>query len=121
VKTLSIWVPDPIQVGWASPGMPPPGFFPLEIIRMKTTVRLLITDKKGIHRRIEAAVQGGGGKIQSTRLKRQMRGMSEAEIDITYESTLCFSSIMSSLGRVPVVALLGTPSPIPPSPPTAQS
>jgi hypothetical protein len=93
-------------------------FFLLETTFMNETLRLLIPDKKGILKRIEAAVRTGGGQFQQSRLKRQMRGMSEAEIDITYESDLFLPPILSLLGAIPGVALLGAPSPNKPHPPS---
>ncbi len=89
-----------------------------EMIAMNATFRLLIPDKKGIYKRLEAAVKLGGGQIKHSRSKRQMRGMTEAEMDISYETDLLFQSIVTSLGRVPGVALLGTPTPIRPPPPS---
>jgi hypothetical protein len=90
----------------------------LETIAMNATFRLLIPDKKGIYQRLEAAVKLGSGQVKHSRPKRQMRGMTEAEMDISYENDLLFQAIVASLGRVPGVALLGTPTPIRPPPPS---
>ena len=78
--------------------------------QMVSTLRLLIPDKKGIYKRITAAVQEAGGQIKHSRLKKQMRGMSEAEIDITHGNDLVLPSILSALGRIPGVALIGAPT-----------
>jgi glycine cleavage system regulatory protein len=77
---------------------------------MVLILRLLISDKKGIYKRISAAVQEAGGHIKHSRLKKQMRGLSEAEIDISYGSDLFLPSILAALGRIPGVALLGSPT-----------
>lgn len=77
---------------------------------MKATLRLLIPDKKGIYKRIDAAVNASGGKIKHSRLARQMRGMSEAEVDVVFESELILTAIVTSIGRIPGVALLGAPA-----------
>ena len=82
----------------------------LKMAEMVSTLRLLIPDKKGIYKRITAAVQEGGGQIKHSRLKKQMRGRSEEEIDITYGNDSVLPSIMSALGRIPGVALIGAPT-----------
>ena len=80
----------------------------LKMTEVRLTLRLLIPDKKGITKRIAEAIQEAGGRIKQSRLKKQMRGMSESEIDITYGSDLFLPSILSALGRIPGVALLGS-------------
>ena len=77
---------------------------------MKATLRLLIPDKKGIYKRIEAAVKMSGGQVKHSRLTRQMRGMTEAEVDVGFETNLIFTAILGALGRIPGVALLGAPT-----------
>jgi hypothetical protein len=94
--------------------------FVVETLAMNATLRLLIPDKRGIYKRIEAAVEAGGGRIKHSRLKRQMRGMTEAEIEVLYDNDLFFESILSSLGRVPGVALLGIPIRTRATPPPAE-
>jgi len=85
---------------------------------MKATLRLLIPDKKGIYKRIDSVVREGGGQIKHSRLNRQMRGMSEAEIDLICASEPVLQLILSLLGRIPGVALLGTPTASPLHPPS---
>lgn len=77
---------------------------------MKATLRLLIPDKKGIYKRIDSAVKESGGHIKHSRLAKQMRGMTEAEVDVVFENDLILTAIVTTVGRVPGVALLGTPT-----------
>lgn len=77
---------------------------------MKATLRLLIPDKKGIYRRIDAAVKASGGRVNHSRLAKQMRGMTEAEVDVSFECDLILTAIVTAVGRVPGVALLGAPT-----------
>jgi hypothetical protein len=83
---------------------------------MTATLRLLIPDKKGIYKRIDSAVREAGGQIRHSRLNRQMRGMSEAEIDVICGSDQLLQSILSMLGKIPGVALIGSPTTSPSGP-----
>ena len=85
---------------------------------MNAILRLLIPDKKGIHKRIDAVVREGGAEVLHFRIRREMRGMSEAEIEITRLNEEILPSILSLVGRIPGVTLLGPESPGKPLPPT---
>ena len=77
---------------------------------MNATLRLLIPDQKGIYQRIRAAVRKAGGHIWHSHLRQQIRGMSEAEIEIACESESLVPCIVDSVAKVPGVALLGEAS-----------
>ena len=77
---------------------------------MNAMLRLLISDKKGIYKRIEAAVKTSGGQIKHSRLAKQMRGMTEAELRVTFEGEQILQTILTAVGRIPGVALLGAPA-----------
>jgi hypothetical protein len=76
---------------------------------MNATLRLLIPDKRGIYKKIQAAVRKAGGQIGHSHLKRQMRGMSEAELEIACESESFMPTIVAAVAKVPGVAVLSTP------------
>lgn len=75
------------------------------------TLRLLTPDKKGLARRLTEAVASAGGKIEQNRVKREMRGMSETEIVVSFAHPSMQRDIVDSIGQVPGVALLGTEEP----------
>ncbi|MBI3855192.1 MAG: hypothetical protein HY293_05825 [Planctomycetes bacterium] len=72
------------------------------------TLRLLTTDKKGIGKRIADSVRAAGGKVEQQRLKRELRGMSETEIVVSFGSEALRRTILDSVGRIPGVALIGS-------------
>jgi hypothetical protein len=63
-------------------------------------------DKKGIAKRTAQALESAGARVEETRVKREMRGMSETEMVISFAQESLRESIVQSLEGVPGVTLL---------------
>ena len=85
---------------------------------MNATLRLLIPEKKGIRKRIESALKEGGVELIDFRIRKEMRGIRDAEIEIVYASETLLPFVLSQLGRMPGVALLSLVGLKPPAPPS---
>jgi len=81
---------------------------------MEFVLRLLMPGKKGIGKRISQAISEAGGRVESTWVVREMRGMNETELRVSCVSESLRGAIVQSLGQVSGVALIGTPSTIAP-------
>lgn len=81
---------------------------------MNATLRLLLADKKGIQKRIDSAVREEGAKVLHFRVRREMRGMREAQLDIACVDGILLPLVLSRLGKIPGVTLLSSESVDPP-------
>lgn len=73
---------------------------------MQISIRLLTPDKKGIARRISAAVLAAGGKVEDMRTTRRLRGMSETTLLASLAHDRLKKPILDALGEVAGVAIL---------------
>jgi glycine cleavage system regulatory protein len=75
---------------------------------MQINIRLLTPDKKAIAKRLAAAVESAGGKIQDLHVIRRMRGMNETSIRISLADDRLKKAALDSLGQIPGVAVLSS-------------
>jgi len=73
------------------------------------TLRILTPEKKGIARRITQAVEAAGGRVEQNRVRRELRGMTETELVISFVQESMRQAIVASLGSVSGIVLLGSP------------
>jgi len=85
--------------------------FNAKAINVKGSLRVLIPDKKGVGKRISQAIRLAGGEVEHLRVRREMRGMTETEIVVSFSHACLWSAIIQSLGQVPGVALLNSDEP----------
>ncbi len=87
---------------------PPLALFIHGISAVRINIRLLTPDKKGIARRITAAIESVGGIVVDIHVARKMRGMSETAVAVTLADAGLRKPVIDSLGAVPGVAILST-------------
>jgi hypothetical protein len=85
---------------------------------MNATLRLLIPEKKGIRKRIEAVMKEGGVEVVEFRIRKELQGIRDAETEIVYANETLLPFVLSQLGRMPGVALLSLVGLKPPAPPS---
>jgi len=73
----------------------------------RLTLHLLVPDKKGVGKRISDAVGAAGGRIESTLVRREMRGMRETEIKVSFVHDSMGLAIVQSLAHISGIALVG--------------
>lgn len=73
---------------------------------LQVTLRLLTPDKKGIAKRIREAIASAGGTVSRIRDIRQMRGMSETEVELAVPIETGIEPIAESLDRLSGVAVV---------------
>jgi len=73
---------------------------------MKATLRLLIPKKRGSRKRIEAVMREGGVQVAGFRVRKEIQGIRDAEIEITYVDQKGLTSALARVDSVPGVVLL---------------
>ena len=84
---------------------------------MTVRLRLLLPDKKGVERKVKAAVAANGGRVLSLTVAREMRGQNEVDLRVVLESGTDLPLIIQTLERVSVtvVGVAGGPGAGPPA------
>ncbi len=72
-------------------------------------IRILAPAKKGIAKRISAAISAAGGKVEDIRVVREMGGMNEMGIAISVAGVYLEKTVLNSLAEIPGLAILSAP------------
>jgi len=86
---------------------------------MIASLRLVISDKRGIQKRVDTAIKGHGARVVHVYVRREMRGMKEVEIPIIFQNEDLLPAVLAELGKISGVTVLssvGSGQPAPHSP-----